>query len=223
MYITSEDENNYREMEDIFLKTNTDKSSKFHDYTRTYSKLFKPIKNHSLKFLEIGICFGDSVKAWEEYFPNAQFHFIDICLTLATYHSSRSKYHLADQKNTKDLQEFINEVGGDFDIIIDDGDHGNLAQLTSFNALFPCLNKGGIYVIEDIHWSTKSPSPPSTFDFLKSLIDDINAKGFIKYKGTDSCSGGHLNVGLTPNNFLQDQIDSMIIKNGLAIITRRQF
>ena len=37
-----------------------------------------------------------------------------------------------------------------FDVIIDDGSHLTPDQIQTFQILFPRLNKGGIYVIEDV-------------------------------------------------------------------------
>lgn len=40
-----------------------------------------------------------------------------------------------------------------FDIIIDDGSHKTSEQIKSFEILSKQLNKGGLYVIEDLHTS----------------------------------------------------------------------
>ena len=53
------------------------------------------------------------------------------------------------------VYRFIQENGGDFDIIIDDGSHKMNHQQISFDVLFPHLKSGGIYVIEDLHTSVK--------------------------------------------------------------------
>ena len=58
--------------------------------------------------------------------------------------------HYADQSSREDLKKFIEEHGGDFDIIIDDGYHFQEHQQISFGFLFPYLKPGGVYIIEDM-------------------------------------------------------------------------
>lgn len=43
--------------------------------------------------------------------------------------------------------------GGNFDIVLDDGGHTYQQQLTSFQALWPSVASGGLYVIEDLQVS----------------------------------------------------------------------
>jgi len=39
-----------------------------------------------------------------------------------------------------------------FDIIIDDGSHASWHQQLTLRTLFPRLEKGGLYIIEDLHY-----------------------------------------------------------------------
>ena len=67
------------------------------------------------------------------------------------------------------------------DIIIDDGGHTMEQQLNTFKILFPILNDGGIYIVEDVESSYQNmygggPKRNGTFiEFSKNLIDLINA------------------------------------------------
>ena len=222
MYITSSDAANYQFLDQIFLRAGSDKSSRVHNYTSLYSRLFHAIKDRPLKLLEIGIYFGDSVKGWEEYFPNAELHFIDNNMARVKYASTRSHYHLLDQEHAPSLDRFIEGTGGNFDVIIDDGGHKSTQQISSFEKLFPTLKSGGIYIIEDLFWCLHSPNYVqgefTTFEFVKSLFDQIHQKGI------QTLIGSHLKISKEIQeklNFYQDQIDLMIIQNGLAVITRR--
>jgi hypothetical protein len=222
MYTTPLDEANYQYLDQIFLKAGTDKASNCHNYTKIYSWLFNSIKEQSLKFLEIGICYGDSVKGWEEYFPNAELHFMDNNLSQIKYQSTRSQYHFIDQGYAPSLDAFVKESGGNFDIIIDDGGHKSPQIITSFQKLFPTLKSGGIYVIEDLGWCIRpecyTHGERTAFEFIKSLIDHVH------HKGNLSGYGGHLNIPKETQaklNYYQDQIDLIIVQNQLAIITRR--
>lgn len=179
----------YQLLDALALEAGTDKSSTGHHYTKVYSRYFSALKNLPIKFLEIGIYYGNSVKLWEKYFEHADLHFIDIMEHPNQYRSNRSHYHYLDQSNVEDLKKFLLKCGEKFDVIIDDGGHLMQQQIVSFLTLFPALKSGGIYVIEDLHTSYwqqfggggtfdhPSASPRSTIEFLKKLIDDINYVG----------------------------------------------
>ncbi len=173
----------------LAVAAGTDKSSVCHNYTKIYAKYFAALEHKPIKFLEIGISQGNSVKLWEDYFSEAELHFIDIAAHPNQYQSGRSHYHYLDQGNFSDLHKFQQESGGEFDVIIDDGGHFMQQQILSFLMLFPALKSGGLYVIEDLHTSYwqeyggggsmqhPNPSPGSTTEFLKKLIDDLNYTG----------------------------------------------
>lgn len=179
----------YAELDRLALAAGTDKSSAWHNYTEIYAKYFAPLRHQPIKFLEIGIYKGDSVKLWENYFSTAKLHFIDINPSIIEYTSSRSRYHFVDQSNPSQLKDFAQSIEGNFDIIIDDGGHTTEQQLTSFKALFPYLKSGGMYIIEDLHCSYHLPYAEhnsldcpeagykTTVTFLQRLIHDLNYIG----------------------------------------------
>jgi hypothetical protein len=179
-------EEEYRYMDQIALESGADKSSAFHNYTKIYSKHFKNIRNQTFNFLEIGINEGKSVKLWENYFPNATLHFIDITSDNIKYYSSRSHYHFLNQENVSALEKF-GQINGPFDVILDDGGHTMNQQITSFVTLFRHMSSGGAYIIEDLHTSywreyggsgnLRRADHGTTIGFLKGLVDEINFTG----------------------------------------------
>ena len=69
-----------------------------------------------------------------------------------------------------------------FDIIIDDGGHKMSEQISSFRMLYPNLNKGGLYIIEDLnssYWDEFWDQELKTTDFLKGLVDDVNKDAYL--------------------------------------------
>jgi hypothetical protein len=219
---TSQAQSNYRYLDDIALKTGVHKGSHYHNYTEVYARYFAPLKEKSIKFLEIGIDKGQSVKMWEEYFTNADLHFMDITFQNVEYSSNRSPYHLCNQESPQELQSFIETTGGDFDLILDDGGHTMNQQITSFAILFPHVKSGGMYIIEDLHtsyWSTHGAGGfHSTVNFLKSLIDHVN------FVGAKTTRASHLNLPpsiLEELNIYQEKIDSIHFYDSLAIIIKR--
>ena len=126
-----------------------------HGYVTDYEEI---LKNKDIKsLLEIGVSFGGSLKMWDEYFNyNCEILGIDIeekRFKKSQLENERIKIKIGDQSN----EEFLKTLGfKNYDIIIDDGSHIPDHQLISFKILFEFLNKGGIYVIEDLHVSEKT-------------------------------------------------------------------
>lgn len=213
----------YRYLDNLALKTGTDKASSHHNYTEIYAQHFEQIRNEPVRFLEIGIYEGGSVKMWEEYFPTAELHFIDASFGAVKYRSERSHYHLGDQANPKDLKQFIENSGGRFDIIIDDGGHTMRQQITSFIHLFPHVNPGGVYIIEDLHtsyWPALGGGnhTGTTIALLKSLIDKVN------YAGAATTIASHRNLPeavVKKMDIYQKDIRSLCFYDSLVFITKR--
>jgi hypothetical protein len=156
-------------METIFElveKYGTDKT--LSGYTSTYDQLFEPIKNNITSVLEIGLGTlnpsipssfvgntqhfshykpGGSLRVWKDFFPNAQVYGVDIAKD-CMFEEDRIKTFLFDSTNVDECNSALNDLT--FDIIIDDGLHEARAQLDTFSNLFPRLNSGGYYFIEDI-------------------------------------------------------------------------
>jgi hypothetical protein len=212
----------YQYLDAIALKAGSDKGSTFHNYTELYSEYFAPLKEKPIKFLEIGIYKGSSVKMWEEYFKNADLHFMDITYKYVEYHSKRSHYYLCDQGNAAELNQFIQKAGGGFDVILDDGGHSMPQQITSFKTLFPHVKSGGMYIIEDLHtsyWNSYGGNgPDSTVNFLKSLIDEVNFVGArterANHRNLPSSIRGELNI-------YRESIESMHFYDSVVIIKKR--
>ncbi len=214
----------YKYLNDLALKTGADKSSNWHNYTEIYAQYFAPLKEKSIKFLEIGIYQGKSVALWEEYFKNAELHFIDVTFDNIQYYSQRAHYHLANQENPHDLAHFIHKVGGNFDIILDDGGHTMTQQTMSFICLFPHVKSKGMYIIEDLHTSYwphfggGQGEPGTTVEFLKSLIDQVN------YVGAHTTRATHRDQNpewLNSLDIYKRDIESIHFYDSVAIIIKR--
>jgi cephalosporin hydroxylase len=139
---------------EIFAKyPDTDKDT-IHSYAEFYGGLFAPIRDKVRSLWEVGVRGGGSLKAWREYLgcqvvgfdngseagvwesddPHIQVEFADSC-DPSTWSSAT---WLAERSH------------GQPDIIIDDGCHHPYAQVATFSILYPHLNSGGVYVIEDV-------------------------------------------------------------------------
>lgn len=143
-------------------KFNTDKGSP-HTYLEKYDELFRKFKDEKINVLEIGALYGESLKLWSKYFTNGMIYGIDIFTRVSIDVVERNlsgfdniflagvDSHNDDDISVKSRDAFFNDIGDTmFDIIIDDGHHGSNSQVTTFNNFIPVLNKGGIYIVEDI-------------------------------------------------------------------------
>ena len=175
------DEKDYQELDIRAHKYETDKASSGHDYTRAYSILFNSFREKPIKLLEIGIGRASSIRLWEHYFKNAELHFIDLVLD-PSLPQGRSRYYQADQSKPEELERVMKTIGGQFDVIIDDGSHQMKDQILSFQTLFPYVKSQGLYIIEDLHTSYMAQfgggnHGNTTVQFLKNLIDQLNFIG----------------------------------------------
>lgn len=57
-------------LKDLSIKYRLDKCEKLHDYARFYDFFLSGRREEEIKLLEIGIYMGDSLRMWNEYFPN---------------------------------------------------------------------------------------------------------------------------------------------------------
>ena len=68
-------------MRDFFDKFECDKGKK-HGYEAVYEPDFEPLRNKSIKILDVGVFKGASVQAWLDYFPKATVYGIDIFMRI---------------------------------------------------------------------------------------------------------------------------------------------
>lgn len=150
-------------LHDIAVRCRTDKA--LHGFTHIYDQAFSHLRNESIRFMEVGIWMGCSIKMWEEYFTNATIIAADRMTEEERISESKTfdggiyegiellpttQTFVADQEKEWELLA----LPGDLDIIIEDGGHTMLQQQLSLKTLF--LNKlkpGGYYVLEDLHTS----------------------------------------------------------------------
>jgi hypothetical protein len=74
---------------------------------------------------------------------------------------------IGDQANKTVLESWIETTnGGHFDVIIDDGGHHNCQIKNTFDALWPTLNPGGLYFIEDLFYGHDDSAKSAECDNL---------------------------------------------------------
>jgi hypothetical protein len=149
-----------------------------HAYTPIYDNWFRPLRHQPVRLLEIGVGGNDkphhgghSLRMWKRYFPKGQITGIDL-YDKSAFIETRINIFKGDQSDADFLRE-VSQAEGPFDIVIDDGSHVQSHILASFEALFPLLNSGGIYVIEDTQTSYWPKFEGSTSE-MKSVSSAMN-------------------------------------------------
>lgn len=131
-------------------KQNADHAFHGRNYLHHYERHFEPLRDKTIKVLEIGVFGGWSLRLWRDYFPKGDIHGLDInpeCVDQCK-NETRITVHVGDQSDTEVLVKLLDS--GPFDIIIDDGSHYVPHMITSFSWLWENLNPGGFYVWEDM-------------------------------------------------------------------------
>ncbi len=164
----------FQNLEVLFRKHGTDKVD-MHHYAPHYERHLGRFKRrmHNFDMLEIGVGLGQSLAAWQDYFPFASLVALDIDpkpdLPFKIYQG-----HQADPRIIAEITKFH----GPFDIIIDDGSHRSEDTIATLMMLWRFLSPNGVYVIEDTQtsdWpSFGQPNSLNTMSFLKGLVDGLN-------------------------------------------------
>ncbi|NBW09207.1 MAG: hypothetical protein EBR82_14405 [Caulobacteraceae bacterium] len=140
---------------------------KIDNFYPLYRDKLKKFVGKDLKFLEIGVQDGSSIKYWRSMSPSWNVWGLD-----HDHKCTGEQIVIGSQEDPEVLKQFEG-----FDIVIDDGGHTMKQQIETFKQLFPTVRKGGLYVIEDLHtsyWPDFKDYPISTMEFLKPLIDSVH-------------------------------------------------
>jgi hypothetical protein len=171
------------------FETSARKAMKVNQYFDKYLRHFKDLKERAspknkIRFLEIGIWNGGSIEMWQKYFgeDNIELHMIDInpsCKSLESKYP-KVKIYIGDQADKGFLESIVNTTSK-FDVILDDGGHTMIQQITTFEVLYKHVKPGGYFVCEDLHtsyWDAYGGGylKAGTFiEFAKNKIDSLNA------------------------------------------------
>ncbi len=154
---------------------------KWHHYLDIYHRHFAAFRDRSPVVLEIGVYHGGSLEMWRRYFGRgARIVGIDIDPRCRQFEGDSITVLTGDQADRR----FLAEVRSRFprvDIVIDDGGHTMVQQITTFEELYPHVQPHGLYLCEDLHTSFLAPfgggyGKGGTFmEYAKALIDRLHA------------------------------------------------
>jgi hypothetical protein len=199
-------------LDEIGIEQQTDKASQFsrtyakpHNYLTHLAKFFDPIREKSIRFVEIGVGGGESIRTWIEFFPNAEVIGVDNVQATNPWNTVGSGVHeryrfvYGDQSDKTFWACFVADYGSEFDVLIDDGGHHSHQVMTTLNCMWCHVASGGLYIMEDLACSYSpifmTAGWPTPMDRLRDEIDSMN-------RG-------------------QDEIDSMYFAREICIIRKR--
>lgn len=153
--------------------TDTDKGTT-HSYLDVYAALFGARRLVTRRVLEVGVQTGGSIALWERFFPGAEIVGVDVTLAKLTHTpGERTKILVKDAYEVDTLAE----LGGGFDIVIDDGPH-TLESMIFAAANFPALlAEGGMLVIEDVQKPEWIPQIVAALpEHLRGLAETVDRR-----------------------------------------------
>lgn len=151
---------------------------KWFHYLEIYERYLSKFRNAPVTFLEIGVQAGGSLKLMKQYLGHeAKIIGIDVDPTCKELESTEFTIHIGSQDN-KDFLQAVCDQHKKFNIIIDDGGHLVSQQIISFETLWPFLEYGGVYLIEDLHcsqyWKTHGAGEKTFLDYAYSMANRLS-------------------------------------------------
>lgn len=156
---------------------------KYRHYFEIYERFLGRLRGREVRFLEIGIADGGSSVLWRRWLGEGlELHCLDVNDRCAAGDPSpRTFTHHGDQADPAALAEAAAGASGPFDVVVDDGGHAMRQQIASFEALYPALAPGGVYIVEDVHTSywpsfggDGARGERSFMDFARAKMDELH-------------------------------------------------
>lgn len=151
-------------------------------YFPIYTRHLERFRGRAVNVLEIGVYRGGGLDLWASYLgEQAKLVGLDIDEAAVRAVKGRFQVVLGDQADPDVLRK-INDEYGPFDIVIDDGGHTMEQQIVTIETLFPLLNDGGVFIVEDTHTSYwpafggELRDPASFVEWTKPRIDDLHSR-----------------------------------------------
>ena len=187
--LASEDNAGESKLSKLFKSYGSDKSTT-HNYYKIYNCLLKEL-GEPQKILEIGLGTnnvdvvstmgkngkpGASLRAFRDFTANAKVFGADFDSRIL-FTEDRIETYFVDQTNIHTFTELSQNVGSDFDLMIDDGLHSPNANLHSLHFFLQNIKVGGFAVVEDIGVLTKP-----IWDAVGHMIQPSYVSAFIQTK-----------------------------------------
>lgn len=208
-------------LDEIGIQCGTDKSSKGHNYLKYYDMFLSHLRNEMFVLLELGVWEGASLKMWSKYFPKAIIQGADI-EDKSQYDTDTIGTVIINTLSAESIDNFITHNALKLKVIIDDAGHESEAQILAFDKLFPVLQPGGFYIIEDTlcafdksRWGKNA----NVFDRIHQMVDEVNVGGKIDSNWICANKEQQINV-LQHLNYFELNIEWVFVGMGFVIVKK---
>ena len=167
------------ELGEMFTAYGSDKQVR-HWLADTYARELESFRGEEGALCEIGVkiwCVegwaGGSLRAWAEWLPEFKIVGIDIqqpALDKLREYAPMVETICADQERPHEIFEALAAYASAYDVIIDDGSHLPRHQIGCWQALWPLVRSGGLYIIEDLEGTGQEDT--TTFTQLSRMAHD---------------------------------------------------
>ena len=180
-----------------------------HGYAKFYEPIFINFKNKEVNILELGSFYGNSAAALYFYFNKASILTTDINPDMFKYKSNRVTNHYTDSSSRNSIINNLIIKKKNFEIIIEDASHMLKDQIISLFMLFPLVNSGGYFIVEELDFPETredmriNQSKPDlkkilqntlkNLDFNSIYIKDDEKKYFLENYSSIEIKKGNLN------------------------------
>ena len=156
--------------------------NKWTQYFPVYERYMERFVNQSVFLLEIGVSHGGSLQLWKKYLgPRALIVGIDVEEQIKDVEENQIHIRIGSQTDRDFLSKVLAEFGTP-DIVIDDGSHVMKHVNSTFEFLYPKIQRNGIYIVEDMHtaywegWGGGLRKQGTFIENSKKMIDELNGK-----------------------------------------------
>ena len=151
-----------------------------HGYAKFYEPIFINFKNKEVNILELGSFYGNSAAALYFYFNKASILTTDINPDMFKYKSNRVTNHYTDSSSRNSIMNNLIIKKKKFEIIIEDASHMLKDQIISLFMLFPLVNSGGYFIVEELDFPETredmriNQSKPDLKKILQNTLKDLD-------------------------------------------------
>jgi hypothetical protein len=199
-------------LDEIFIKHGTDKSTLGHSYGQHYEKHLPKTIN---SFLEVGTWKGAGIKSFKEWYEDKGAFWV-----LERYIHGHGLASVGQMQliginyldGDHDNEVFLKGIKETFTVISEDGSHHWFSQIMVFKNLFVNnLEKGGLYVIEDVfddkYWSQNN----KVNENIKTL--------FLKWKEHKSLESQI--ISKAESDVISQMIEEVYIYHEIIFVTKK--
>ena len=151
-----------------------------HGYAKIYETVFTNFKEKKINILELGSFYGNAAAALYFYFDKANIFSADINPDMFKYKSNRITNFYVDSSSRNSLKNDLISKKNNFDIIIEDASHMLKDQIISLFMLFPLVNSGGYFIVEELDFPETredmriDQAKPDLKQILQNILKNID-------------------------------------------------